>query len=436
MGLLQPQSMHRKYYSIFGRIFSTTIWTLVFVLAIPKIFPFSFRYTFFIAMFIGLVILIFDTLINKKYRIKGFELVYLLLLSGRILLSIFMAWIGGFAISLRTFWTMYLGYDKIYPGENYIQLFMKMVENNRDVLFSFIMISIFIFTIDNIGRFINHLAVQESVIAEKEDTIKIQVSEIQHKDEQLELSYQQQINIISSIQHELGNKLPIAKNTLRDLKAAFEKIPSFNLDQKIRHRLPGESEANIDTFSDLLKRLESNLFYAISIVDNIRGVLKADPTRFQPAKVNLKKYLLLEIPTHIGSIPNLNWEVSGADVAIVIDKSQFSILLHNVIENAKRHAFAEFTSTIPMMHFKIDEDIKNVSLKIQNNGLSLPLGFTLEKYTKPGAVLGPTGNSGLGGYLIGLVAANHKAKLNVSESSSPYTVEVSLTFLKNQYDSL
>ena len=142
-------------------------------------------------------------------------------------------------------------------------------------LLSFIVISIAIFIGDNIGKVINRLAIQESVIAEKEDTIQVQVSEIQHKDEQLEQSYQQQINIISSIQHELGNKLPIAKNTLSDLKSAFEKIPSFDLDQKIRQRLPGESEASIDSFSDLHRRLETNLFYAISIVDNIRGVLKA-----------------------------------------------------------------------------------------------------------------------------------------------------------------
>lgn len=431
MPLPQTPSIQRITYSLFGRIISAAIWTFVVFMALPKILLISNRNSLFLALFVGLAILIFDSVVNKQFKRKEFAFVYSILFAGRIVCSILMSWIGGFAITLRTFWSLYLGYDKIYDGENYIEVFVRMLENNRDVLMSFIVISIAIFIGDNIGRVINRLAIQESVIAEKEDTIQVQESEIQHKDEQLEQSYQQQINIISSIQHELGNKLPIAKNTLSDLKAAFEKIPSFDLDQKIRQRLPGESEASIDSFADLHKRLESNLFYAISIVDNIRGVLKADPTRFEPVKVNLKNYLQSEIPKHIGTIPDLSWEIIGQDVAIAIDRSQFSILLHNVIENARRHGFTDLANKPAMMQFEIGETPESVALKIRNNGLSLPSGFTLEKYTRPGAVLGPTGHSGLGGYLIGLVAANHKAKLNVTEAESPYTVDVSLTFPKN-----
>ena len=81
-------------------------------------------------------------------------------------------------------------------------------------------------------------------------------------------------------------------------------------------------------------------------------------------------------------------------------------------------------------YFFLIERENEVELAIRNNGTNLPTGFLIENYIKPGGIMGSTGHSGLGGYLIGLIVSNHGAKLNIKEADSPYTVEISIILPK------
>jgi hypothetical protein len=429
MSIIDFSVKHKRTYSFLGRGLSVIIWIAVLYLGLPRLIYINRFTSLIVAVIPGFLLFLFDTFIAEKKAEKEDSAEYYFMLAVRIISSIIISWLGGFAITITIFRSLFIDFTNLYKG-NYVQIFMRMVEENQEVLISFIIFTFAVFIGDSLGRLLNRLSLQKVVMAEKEDTIHLQETEIHEKDEQLELSHLQQINIISSIQHELGNKLPIAKNTLSDLRGSLKRLSSFEINRKIRDRLPGEPESAIDTFGDLLNRLESNLFYSISIVDNIRGVLKADPSRFQPSRQLLKSFLLSEVPKHINTIPNLNWTISGSDIEIEFDASQMSILTSNVIENTKRHGFNSNRGPNPVIDFNIEEYNGLTTLSIKNNGSPLPKEFSLEKFVRPGVVMGPTGHSGLGGYLIGLVATNHKATLEVNEAREPYTVEIKLTFKK------
>lgn len=417
----------RFFLTWFPRIFSAIIWLGCWYLAFPRLYRITFNESFIMASFLAAGIFMYDSVLSGSLqKTPAANSEYRLALWGRVVLSVVVAWVGGFAITVSVFLTQV---NRYLPGmrANYIQKFRMGLSASGTILLVFVGVVLMVFVLDNLGRFVARLKLQVQ-------TIKAQEKIIEEKESLLGQAYQQQMNIISSIQHELGNKLPIAKNTLGDLKTALhqleQKQTGFSLQQKIRNRLPGEPENQVDSFADLLHRLESGLFYSISIVDNIRGVIKADPSAFSPQLISLRGWLELETPKHLPSDKQVLLRVEGADPAINADPGQLAILLHNIIGNAIRHGFIEDDTNAAIL-VQCRETDQNVLCSIHNNGKGLPASFSLEEYLKPGAAIGSTGNSGLGGYLVGMIAANHQASICIGSSEiDGYVSAVHIKFPK------
>ncbi|NCU04817.1 MAG: N-6 DNA methylase [Chitinophagaceae bacterium] len=250
----------------------------------------------------------------------------------------------------------------------------------------------------------------------------------------------EQIAIISSIQHELGNKLPALKNSLDDLKDYFHANAAtkngFSIQSKIRPVLPGENPEEVDSIEDLFKRVENILTYTITMVDDAGGIINSDPSRFKPQKTELANYLRQEVEMY-KQVHRINGTIQFEflvedGVFLWLDKKQFSKALSNIINNAIKHGFADAARVCHIIFQLIPDDEYHILL-IKNDGLPFPEGFTIEQYKKAYHYAGNSGTSGVGGYIIGKVLENHKAEILLRDKidiADPYKVQFEIRFPK------
>jgi signal transduction histidine kinase len=248
-------------------------------------------------------------------------------------------------------------------------------------------------------------------------------------------SVRSQIDIFSSIQHELGNKLPALKHDINDLTRFLSRVKTNEvsiLDEKVREGLPGENLNEIDSANDIIERIKHKLGYSINVVENSAAIIKSDPSRLQLEKVNLMEYLKNEVPRHI-HVPNISVEYSGDESILVnLDKKQFALAIHNLVNNVTRHGFSNGKDAIRIV-FELVKQKGTSVLTIKNDGAPFPAGFTIEDFVKPYYYAGISGNSGLGGYLISNVLQNHNATITLNSNvlpGDPFKVQFIIRFNK------
>ena len=235
-----------------------------------------------------------------------------------------------------------------------------------------------------------------------------------------------QITIISSIQHELGNKLPALKNSIDDLKTFIQYAgnldSAFSMESKIRPVLLGENQNEIDSLKNVFERVESILNYTISMVDDAGGIINSDPSRFKPQKTKLLEYLNSEVKNFQrvhGKVDNVKFEILDEEGPVMnIDKKQFTKALNNLLLNAIRHGFTDGHKEYRMVFQLVPDDNYDI-LIIKNDGIPFPEDFTIQKYKQPYQYSGKTGHSGLGGYIINRVVENHNGTMDLLRDIDP-----------------
>ncbi len=338
-------------------------------------------------------------------------------------------WTGSFAFISKIFEEIFSEL-KYQPSESNLDVFTKILTKDNVVSISFILIAIALFILDTLPFLFNTIKEKNDALIQK----KIELNE----------AYEQQLKIIKIIEHDLGRKLAYASMNLENFMNQIYKIKNLDLNQKIPKMDEDDDEEEVDTFNDYLQRVENNLKYAISVVLNIPILVKADPSSWKPTDVKLKSYISSTIEKEVKNYERIQYQIKGTDPTIQIDKSQFEMLLHNVIKNAVMHGKKENNEEL-LMDFEIKEIIKPdlnsrtivgyTKLIIRNNGNPLPEGFTIEKFKEPSVILGPTGHTGLGGHLISIIAQNHEALLEIHDAAPPFSVELCLKFKTKSYAS-
>jgi signal transduction histidine kinase len=114
----------------------------------------------------------------------------------------------------------------------------------------------------------------------------------------------------------------------------------------------------------------------------------------------------------------LKLESSLVDNAVAsLDRTQIYIMLDTILENARRHGFGKQMkdgNLVQISLANVENDGKQyVSIKVSNNGYDLPSDFTIDCYIKKGGFAGKYGRSGLGGYHVARITAQHKGILYV-----------------------
>lgn len=242
-------------------------------------------------------------------------------------------------------------------------------------------------------------------------------------------SIEEQLRIFSAIHHELGNSLPALKqdidNLLEFIDALNKVTPGFS-NKIIAEPLPGENIADVTTIGQLVNRMNKKASYAISTILNLGSLIKANPTKYQPITLQIYDYLIEEISKFKCEKQNVKFLVKGdKNVAINLDPVQFSFLIQNFISNAIRHG--EFNDSQKTYFVLFDYDVvdEKFVLNIINNGSPLDSQYSIDRFLEPFNHFGISGNTGLGGYLIGIVVKNHGGEIAIVDklkSDSDYNV--------------
>jgi type I restriction enzyme M protein len=290
-------------------------------------------------------------------------------------------------------------------------------------------------------------AEQAQLIREtKIQLIKEEESKVETLRHRLNLGKQEaqnrQARIISSLHHELGNRLPALLTEFKNLKDYLvdksDLQEPISLDEPIFPIFEGEDPKALENeqLGKVIKRLENILVQAISTIDAAGNIISADK-----GKMHLEYILMRDFLEELASIyandPQFAIQIEieeddqGKELAIgtIIDKVQLTTALTNLIENAKRHGFVEQKKYLIRFKVGLSQDKEEVIIEYKNDGKAFPDSFTFEDFISYGNYAGDTGHSGIGGYLINQIVENHEGSLSYRGSvdrRDPFKVQFEL----------
>lgn len=258
----------------------------------------------------------------------------------------------------------------------------------------------------------------------------------------------EQNRIFSSLQHELGNRLPAILTEFKNLKDyILDKVDSqtpLQLNDPLFPPMYDEDGeiyemdcAAHDTLQQSMQRVELLLRHVLSTLDATSSIIKADKTLLQLRRVDMKKFLL-QIANLYAHEPKFNVQIEveedgdGNELSIYtqIDPMQLTTALVNLIENAKRHGFVEDKKYLVCFRLGISADRQEVIIEYRNDGKPFPPAFSFADFIAYGSHAGDTGHSGIGGYLIYQIIENHEGTLLYRDSierDDPFKVQFEIS---------
>ncbi len=252
----------------------------------------------------------------------------------------------------------------------------------------------------------------------------------------------EQYKIISSLQHELGNKLPAVLTEFKNLKDYLKDKHSeqspVNFKEPVFPVFEGEDISNIDNLHTILDRIESILIHSINSIDSTGDIIKADRSKLNLKLVKVKDFLkgiqqlYLNEPT-FSILLEVEEDEKEIEIPIYtkIDNTQLSTVFTNLIENAKRHGFVNKNKKYTIQfRIGLSADQQEVIIQYKNDGKAFPVDFSFEDFIGYGNYAGETGHSGIGGYLIHQIIENHNGNIHYNKKvdrRDPYKVQFEIT---------
>lgn len=296
---------------------------------------------------------------------------------------------------------------------------------------------------------INLPPIEAQALAIKETKIRL-LQEEEQKVERLrndlnlgkQKAQNEQYKIISSLQHELGNRLPAVltefKNLKDFLKEKEQDESSIDFSEPIFPVFEGEDPAGIDQLDTVVERIESILVHCINSLDSTGDIIKADRTKLKLERVLLKHFLeeISQLYTNEKAFRIqivVEEDEAGNELPIYaqIDRTQFTTVITNLIDNAKRHGFDKQNKTYTIeFQIGLSSDQQEAILLYKNDGEAFPDNFSFEDFIGYGKYAGQTGHSGIGGYLIHQIIDNHDGHIEYRKQvdhRDPFRVQFEIT---------
>jgi type I restriction enzyme M protein len=251
----------------------------------------------------------------------------------------------------------------------------------------------------------------------------------------------------TSLSHILGKPLLSIGSSLEIVQNALYKIDPDWKSQLI-------SQNRQFTLSDAFDSISKNVKYIQELADENTSLVSvsnfelfelqflkflSEFVRYEKKSLNNNTILKLDIHDDIK-------DQMSNQVLIKGDPKKLRIVLINLLDNAKNHAFADkemsnkinieilpFTSNeeeASYFNYDIDGKKSYVEIKVSNTGACFPKDFTLKDYIRKNFAAGKTRNRGLGGYEVNEILKAHnqgKKALNIvsNKIDSEYSTTVS-----------
>ena len=249
----------------------------------------------------------------------------------------------------------------------------------------------------------------------------------------------EQHKIISSLQHELGNRLPALLGEFRILKDYLsDKIEAqepLNWQDPVLPLFEDEDPQSIDQLGTIIQRMEALIRYGLGAIDATSDIIRADRSKMQLAEVNLKE-LLEEVCQLYAHERNFSIQIeveedeNGEECQpkVLGDRAQLLTALVNLVENAKKHGFCPDKKYL--VRFHLVQSKEEAIILYKNDGRPFPENYRFEDFVSYGNYAGQTGHSGIGGYLVKRIMDNHDGQLQLLENigkNDPFKVQFELS---------
>jgi type I restriction enzyme M protein len=287
------------------------------------------------------------------------------------------------------------------------------------------------------------LNVQEKIIRERKlQLLQEEEQKVEKLRQRLNLDKQEaqnkQSRIISSLHHELGNRLPAILNEFKNLRDYIKDKAGSNekieLNEAIFPSFEEEIEdSGADKLGQVLQRIESMLIQSISAIDAAGNIVNAERERMNLEYIDLIEFLE-DFAKLYSADKGFNISIDAVSdekdrkeaLKTLIDRSQMTTALSNLIENAKNHGFKDRKKYRVNFRVVQSEDKKELIIEYKNDGRAFPKEFSFNDYISYGQYAGDSGNTGIGGYLIHQIIENHDGYLVLRdkiEKHDPFKVQ-------------
>ena len=271
-------------------------------------------------------------------------------------------------------------------------------------------------------------------------------------------------DVIDNMKVEYINEVRMRKHDMRPYMrnlASIERLMRFYLEQNNINEFKCKFISQLDAFHDALSHL-SDLLEHLS-----------DENEFgEPEKFNLDKYLYnLEINHNDNEGYDLTYDTDNQslkeyglpyhdiekrielhgnngqeylksdDVDIIplyinIAPLDFERIVHNILENAKRHGFTDSEKDDYIVWIKLSVNTKKqmFQLDFSNNGNPLPQGLDKERYGLRGEKAGITGGTGCGGSIIKNIVKHYGGDYDISCDGNITTISIYLPIIQEYYE--
>lgn len=252
----------------------------------------------------------------------------------------------------------------------------------------------------------------------------------------------EQYKIISSLQHELGNRLPAVLTEFKNLKYYLKEKENnqspIAFSEPISPIFEEEEMDEVDRLETIMERIESMLVHSINSLDSTSDIIKADRSKMRLEQTKIKEFLEETLLIYAND-PQFKFQIEVAEdeqgkeleVFAKIDKAQFSTIITNLVDNARRHGFIRsYKKYTIQFRVGLSSDQQEAIIIYKNDGEPFPSNFSFEDFISYGNYAGNTGHSGIGGYLIHQIIDNHNGNISYRKDISyrdPFKVQFEIT---------
>ncbi|MGK0411980.1 MAG: type I restriction enzyme M protein [Polaribacter sp.] len=222
----------------------------------------------------------------------------------------------------------------------------------------------------------------------------------------LEFGFQKQLDVFKKEQEaDLSSKRHMLNQDVSSLNSIVEYIKG--------EFITYEKGIQLETILDdrdgtTMKTLLDSLSETVKVISNQVNLLSNDEDILNKKVFDIKLFLKKLVKRETSKIFTIVefYDHDEFNTKILADKKQLRNVFKSVLDNAIRHGFIN-NSKDYVFKITLKDNGNYIELLMENNGKALPKGVTKQSYSTKSMKAGKTGNTGLGGYHVGVFAKSH-----------------------------
>ena len=260
----------------------------------------------------------------------------------------------------------------------------------------------------------------QEIKVKEQNNIYLNELEIEHKLKREKIAgKQRQFDIVSTIKHNLSQKLATLSNDLDFITQSIQQSgqTTISLNEPL-NRFTEES------LTVILERMSSTVNNSKETLNRTEQYIRVSNSENELIKINLIHFIENNLIPSFKNYSNFLISVHCSEDArkeALISGTDFYLheLFGNFIQNAIDHGFIDEDKKYEILfHFSIDSQSGTVNILISNTRLPLPEGFSLDLFKKFGEKAGETSGTGIGGAVIWKILEILGGNIQIPKSNS------------------